>query len=84
MLLRKSKGKENTFTVLYIFVEKNPHRSGPVQFKPCWSRVNCILLVTLYTFVVLFPPPFPFPALCPPRPSSTQMVSCESELRLPE
>lgn len=33
MLFKKSQRRENTFTVLYIFIGKNPHISGPVQFK---------------------------------------------------
>lgn len=31
MLLRKSKGRENTIRVL---IERNPHISGPLQFQP--------------------------------------------------
>lgn len=31
MLLRKSKGRENTIRVL---IERNPHIGGPLQFQP--------------------------------------------------
>lgn len=34
MLLKKLQGRENTFTVLYVFVDKNLYISGPVYFKP--------------------------------------------------
>lgn len=26
--------RENVFTVLYVFIEKHPHISGPTHFKP--------------------------------------------------
>lgn len=40
-MVGRSWGGENTFTVLYIFIEKNPG-IGPMQFKPVLFRVNCI------------------------------------------
>lgn len=46
MLLRKSQGRENTFTELYH--KKNPHRS-----VPSCSRVNCTDLLRHVKRIVL-------------------------------
>ena len=53
MLLRKSYGRENTFTVLYYIEEKHWHISGPCTVQtPVVQGVNSSLLRWFY-FLIL-------------------------------
>lgn len=46
MLLRKSRGRENIFIALYVFIEEHLCVSRPMQFNPGCSKFNYIIKKT--------------------------------------